>query len=230
MSKSIYPNSIKICLFCESEIPKQNKFCNRSCAAKYNNANRSQMSRDKQALTLAKTVQEKIKNNTFIFPPKIEAKPLDCRTCPTCKTAFKVRSSRSTKFCSLSCSPWGKLPGGYREGSGRSKTGYYQGYYCGSTYELAWIIYQLDHHQQFQRFPGYLSDGSLKYYPDFLLPDNTIIEIKGYHTELVDRKAELAKSKGYNIEILYRDDLKEIFEYVSNKYNIPQSKFYTLYE
>lgn len=230
MPKSIYPSSDKKCLNCQSEIPKQNKFCDRSCAALYNNKRRSKESRKKQALTLAKTVQEKIKNNTFIFPPTIEAKPLDIRICIGCKNEFEVHSSRKNKHCSLECSPWGKIPGGYREGSGRSKTGYFQGYYCGSTYELAWIIYQLDHHIPFQRFPGYLSDGDLKYYPDFLLPNNTIIEIKGYHTEAVDKKCKLAENKGFKIEVLYKEDLKDIFDYVSMKYQIPQTKFYILYE
>lgn len=224
MSTLIYQAEGKICLQCQNTIPKYNKFCDRSCAAKYNNANRSQLSRSLQAASLKKTVDAKIANGTFIFPPKADLRR-EQRQCPICEKLFTVRPSNPKKVCSMRCHA-----GGYREGSGRSKTGYYQGHYCGSTYELAWIIYQLDHHQQFQRFPGYLTDGSLKYYPDFLLPNNTIIEIKGYHTDLVDQKTELAKSKGYDIKVLYKDDLKEVFVYVSTKYQIPQSKFYTLYE
>ena len=42
--------------------------------------------------------------------------------------------------------------GGYRPGSGRAKTGYYKGIYCGSTYELAWVIYQIDNNKDFSRF------------------------------------------------------------------------------
>ena len=44
--------------------------------------------------------------------------------------------------------------GGYREGSGRSKSGYYNGIYCGSTYELCWVIYALDTQVKFDRFKG----------------------------------------------------------------------------
>jgi hypothetical protein len=35
--------------------------------------------------------------------------------------------------------------GGYRKGSGRGKSGWYKEYWCDSTYELCWLIYQLDH-------------------------------------------------------------------------------------
>ena len=36
------------------------------------------------------------------------------------------------------------LSGGLRHGSGRGKKGWYKGYWCDSTWELAWVIYQLD--------------------------------------------------------------------------------------
>jgi len=53
--------------------------------------------------------------------------------------------------------------GGLRNGSGRSKSGYYKEIYCGSTYELCWVIYNLDHNISFSRFSGYLTDGKIKY-------------------------------------------------------------------
>jgi len=62
--------------------------------------------------------------------------------------------------------------GGIRNGSGRSKCGYYNGIYCGSTYELCWVIYNLDHNISFTRFSGYLTDGKIKYYPDFYIKEN----------------------------------------------------------
>ena len=37
--------------------------------------------------------------------------------------------------------------GGIREGAGRSKSGWYKGYYCNSSYELAWVIYSLDNNK-----------------------------------------------------------------------------------
>lgn len=216
-----------ICLQCQNTILKHKKFCNNSCSAKYNNTKRSVLSRMKQSKSASETIKAKIANGLIPITNPKGNKMVEriVYTCLTCKNDFETIPSRPRIYCSTKCHV-----GGYREGSGRSKTGYYQGHYCGSTYELAWIIYQLDHHQQFQRFPGYLTDGSLKYYPDFLLPNNTIIEIKGYYTDSVDRKSDLAKSKGYDIKVLYKDDLEEVFNYVSTKYQIPHTKFYTLYE
>lgn len=120
--------------------------------------------------------------------------------------------------------------GGYREGSGRSKSGYYRGIYCGSTYELCWVIYNLDHGIEFNRFPGKLTKDGLTYYPDFLLADGrTIVETKGYEKqELVDKKSKLAESFGYVVKVLRKDDLQYAFEYVERTYNT--KKFYELYD
>ena len=35
--------------------------------------------------------------------------------------------------------------GGYRKGSGRRKKGWYKGFWCDSSWELAWVIYQIEH-------------------------------------------------------------------------------------
>jgi hypothetical protein len=119
------------------------------------------------------------------------------------------------------------MRGGYREGSGRSKSGYYNGIYCGSTYELCWVIYNLDHNIPFTRFNGYLEKDGLKYYPDFLI-DNTIIEIKGYeNAELVNKKTALAESFGYSVIVLRKEQLENEFRYVSTTYS---SNFKTLYD
>lgn len=120
--------------------------------------------------------------------------------------------------------------GGYRPGSGRSKSGYYKGIYCGSTYELCWLIYALDNGIKFSRFEGVLTDGTLKYIPDFILEDGkTIIELKGYENqESVDRKTKLAESFGYKVVVLRKDGLQPVFEYVANKFGTKQ--FHTLYD
>ena len=120
--------------------------------------------------------------------------------------------------------------GGYRPGSGRSKSGYYKGIYCGSTYELCWLIYALDNGIKFSRFDGVLTDGLIKYIPDFILEDGkTIIELKGYENqESVNKKTKLAESFGYKVIVLYKDDLQPMFEYVTDKFKTKQ--YYTLYD
>ena len=120
--------------------------------------------------------------------------------------------------------------GGYRLGSGRSKSGYYKGIYCGSTYELCWVIYSLDHNIKFTRFQGCIVENGIKYFPDFLLDDGkTIIETKGYEKqESVNIKTEVAKNAGYDVKVLRKDDLKYAFDYVTNIYGT--KKYHTLYD
>ena len=110
--------------------------------------------------------------------------------------------------------------GGYRQGSGRSKSGYYKGIYCGSTYELCWVIYHVDHNIQFTRFPGKLELDGIKYYPDFLLSDGkTIIETKGYESqESVDKKSKVAEHHGYIVKVLRKKDLQKEFDWVKQNY------------
>jgi hypothetical protein len=120
--------------------------------------------------------------------------------------------------------------GGYRQGSGRSKSGYYNGIYCGSTYELCWLIHALDNDVKFTRFEGMLTDGVTKYIPDFILDDRkTIIELKGYESqESVNKKTQLAESLGYTVVVLRKGDLQNVFDYVTNKFGTKQ--FHTLYD
>ena len=120
--------------------------------------------------------------------------------------------------------------GGYRAGAGRSKSGYYKGIYCGSTYELCWLIHALDNNVKFSRFEGVLTDGLIKYIPDFILDDSkTIIELKGYEPqESVNRKTQLAESLGYSVVVLRKEDLQYAFEYVVKKFGTKE--FHTLYD
>ena len=46
---------------------------------------------------------------------------------------------------------WLKCSGGIKKGSSRGKCGWYNGYWCDSSYELAWIIYQLEFNINFKR-------------------------------------------------------------------------------
>jgi hypothetical protein len=169
-----------------------------------------------------KKLLEKNKQQIIKKKYKLKNKILNKITCAFCGNLFKVNlkfnSRRVRKTCSKKCHS--KMSGGYREGSGRSKHGYYKGIYCGSTYELVWVIYQLDHNLNCERFPSCIEGNNIKYYPDFFdKTSNTIIEIKGYENiENVNNKIELAKSKGYNVIVLRKEDLVKEFKWVKNNY------------
>jgi hypothetical protein len=121
---------------------------------------------------------------------------------------------------------WIKLSGGYRKGSGVGKSGWYKGYWCDSSYELAWVIYNLDHGHQFTRNKvtyEYFWDNKLrKYVPDFIKNDN-LIEIKGF----VDSHTQVKLDSVSNLKILFRDDLVTEFDYVETNYG---KDFIRLYE
>ena len=215
----------KNCLTCNEifEISKHSKkehlrkFCTKTCSAKFNNRKR--------------IISEKHKNNVR----NTMLKKYNKKYCIICNNEIVLKRHRKT--CSSKClyklrllNPIPKSNGGYRIGSGRSKHGFYKGIYCGSTYELCWVIYNLDHDIKFERFPTLLEKDGLKYYPDFLLDDKkTIIETKGYESEeSVDKKTKLAESFGYIVKVLRKNDLKYIFDYVKEKYNT--SNFASLYD
>lgn len=140
--------------------------------------------------------------------------------CVICNTDHNGAGKTCSKICKnklISISGKGKT-GGYREGSGRAKPGYYKGIYCGSTYELVWVIFQIDHNKSFSRFPTILAFDGVKYFPDFI-QDGDIIEIKGYESkEKVARKTEVANKNGYDVIELRKDQLLHCFDWVKNNY------------
>jgi hypothetical protein len=117
--------------------------------------------------------------------------------------------------------------GGYRQGSGRGKKGWYKGYWCDSSWELAWVIYQLEHGVKFERnvekFEYFVNDKKHNYIPDFKI-ENTYIEIKGYDSDVWQNKLEQFPHK---LDILYGNEMEPIFKYVHSKYG---KKFVRLYE
>lgn len=121
---------------------------------------------------------------------------------------------------------WKRLSGGVRKGAGRGKQGWYKGVWCDSSYELAWVIYHLDHNIPFSRntnsYEYEFNGKKYQYYPDFIR-DGRLIEIKGFVNEQT-----LAKIKSVpNLIVLMRDDLKKEFDYVISTYGKDFIKLYT---
>ena len=75
---------------------------------------------------------------------------------------------------------------------GRNKYGTYKEFHCDSSWELAFVVYCLDHNIIIKRcnekFP-YLYKNSLHYYhPDFIICNNIYVEIKNYVDDIVMEK------------------------------------------
>jgi len=156
--------------------------------------------------------------------------------CSTCNIEFVVLH-RGNKYCSKKCSDIGKSKnislklkghGGVREGSGWGKSGWYKGFRCDSTWELAWIIYNLDHNIKFTRnnekFEYVFNDEIKHYVPDFIMEDGVYIEIKGYLTASVMEKS---KQFPHKLIMLQKKDMQVYLNYVKEKYG---ANFIEMYE
>lgn len=116
--------------------------------------------------------------------------------------------------------------GGLRKGSGRGKKGRYKGYWCDSSWELAFVIYNLDHGIEFKRntqgFEYEFNDKMRKYYPDFII-DGCYYEIKGY---LSEQNLEKINSFDYNLKVIDKEGIQKYLSYVENKYGKDFIKLY----
>ncbi len=104
--------------------------------------------------------------------------------------------------------------------TGKGKKGWYKGYYFSSSWELAWIVYNLENDIKFKRnnekFEYYFEDVKRYYIPDFII-NGKYVEIKGYYSEQF--KAKL-KYFPYEIEVLYKNEIDFYIKYVKNKYTL----------
>ncbi len=215
----------KLCLYCNSSISyekRNNKFCGYSCCAFFNNSNRGPMS-DEQKQKMHKTFQ--------ITRPKT---PNIISYCEICNKQLETRYGQLIKrFCSQKCAcktpGRKKAGGGYRKNSSRGIKGWYKGYWCDSSWELAYVIYNLDHNILFYRntksFDYMFNGNKHKYYPDFILEDGSYVEIKNFKSELTDAKI---KNFPYIINVLYKNDLCFVFKYVYEKYGKDFIRLYNI--
>jgi len=100
------------------------------------------------------------------------------------------------------------------------KRGWYKEYWCDSSWELAFIIYNLEHNIKFERnekgFNYILANKEKRFYPDFIINDE-FIEIKGYKSEMTDAKIK-SFPKELKLKVLYKDDMQLYLNYVIEKY------------
>ena len=113
-----------------------------------------------------------------------------------------------------------KKPGGYKKSSARSyKYGTYRGFYCDSSWELAFIIYCLDNNIEVVRneigFQYINSDGQQKeFYPDFIV-NSTYYEIKGGYDTQTEYKINQFP---YNLVLLNYESIQPYLQYAKNTY------------
>ena len=214
-------HEIEIKEFNVDEPKKEKYYCSRSCA---NTRHHSKETKEKIG----------IKNKGQIPWNKNEDKKIT-KVCPICKNEFRIHLCHSSRiYCSKECYLNDKHCeyrknglGGRREGSGTGKSGWYKEYWCDSSWELAWVIYNIEHNISFERnykgFEYVFNNKIHKFYPDFKI-DNGYIEIKGYIDE--KNKCKINQFKG-KLKIIDKKNITPYIEYVIKKYG---KNFIELYE
>lgn len=215
-------------LLSESEIRsgKYSHHCSRSCA---NSRSFSNESKIKTSESVRKRIEQ--------FGPWGSAcghhRTLKQYTCKECGKVFDrscQRDLKNTTFCSKECSSnWRhKYTGGYRKNAGRGKHGWYKGIWCDSSWELAFVIYYIDHGLFIERCKekrAYEYEGKqYTYNPDFITDDG-IVEIKGY----TDKRWEAKIKSSPDIKVFFGKDIKYILDYVHNKYGSDIESLYDGY-
>ena len=211
-----------------------NRFCSRSCANSRLNisneikkrisesvkkAHNSLVTKEKYAKFYQELKNQNIKN--YYKNPKL---------CIICKEKIPYEN-KNRDTCSKECHlKLQQKNASLQKVHGKGKKGYYKGFWCDSSYELAYVIYCLDHNIKIERCKEYFEyeyqGKKHRYYPDFIV-DDEIIEIKGFWTELVDIKLKVVNKP---IKILYRQDLQFCFDYIKEVYNKVESNVIDLYD
>ena len=202
------------------------RFCNRHCATIYGNTHRPKRSAESKKKTSI-SVKNSIKCQ---IAAERSRKIYHCKYCNKEFSISDIRDINGRLYCSKECKHkyLSEHTGGYREGSGRGKQGWYKGIHCDSSWELAYLVYHLDHNLYIERCKEkryYVwNNKQHTYYPDFITDDG-IIEIKGYSTDQWKSKEE----QNSDVKVLYKNEIKPYLDYVTNTYGTDFIKLYDGY-
>lgn len=161
---------------------KSKQFCSRKCANSKDmtDERRAAISNGVKNSDIAKIARSKINHGN--------RKKRISTPCLHCSQPI-ITTPKAVKKYHQEC--WQKISGGIRKGSSRGKSGWYKGYWCDSSWELAFVVYNLENDIIFQRnkmgFDYVFDNKNRKYYPDFLYSDGRYVEIKSVMTDEVDR-------------------------------------------
>lgn len=214
------------CLNCNTPIDfrlRKNRFCCRRCAATYNQRDGGHGGTHIWTTDERLAQSEKMKN--------VGRKSItETRVCEHCGQSFIVKHWSKKRFCSRKCADVGRdlsRAGGYRQRGGRGKQGWYKGIFCGSSWELAWVIFQLEHGVNFSRNDEgfqYIYQGvSHKYYPDFLMTDGEYVEVKGYNSPQWEAKRMQFPHK---LSVIDKVGIRPYLNYVVEKYGDDFTRLY----
>jgi len=202
------------------------KFCSRKCA-------NSRQWDDEHKRKLSKSLTSFKRNKISNKLTKNKFTKIKYINCPICNEIKILKYNNGQKTCGkkdcryklISISVTGKT-GGMRNRGGNGKVGHYKGILCQSSWELAYVIYNIEHNIEFKRntkaFPYIFKNKRYKYYPDFI-QEGYYIEIKGFKS---DRTKAKINQFPHIIKVLYWEEMKSYLEYTINKYGEDFIKLY----
>ena len=213
---------------------KYNKFCSQSCAngkiwSEEHKRLLSETNKNSEKVKQANIINlEKLRlsgNSRGLGKSKCSTNKSYTFTCLYCGEMGEEHNYRKNRKYHPSC--WKKASGGIRKGSSRGKSGLYKGYWCDSSYELAYLIFCLEHSISIERnkqsFAYVYKLKQHLFFPDFRV-NGKLTEIKNYRSDLTDAKL---LSVTEPIDIYYKDTIQFALEYVIGKYG---KNFVDLYE
>ena len=115
-----------------------------------------------------------------------------------------------------------------RRTPGKFKYGWFNGIWCDSSWELAYLLYCIDHNISIERnkkgFSYIWQDSVHSYFPDFYLPaTNQYVEIKGYKSNKDEEKIIQFKE---TLIVIGAAEIQPILDYVQQKYGKDFTRLY----
>lgn len=232
----MYTKQCQQCNLIFANEDKRVRFCSRSCSATFNNTGRKHTTEARRKIAAAATPERMRELSSLGIYYQRQRKEenmiayaLSPKTCNACG-AMVPYERRDRKSCSSACSKL--LVGGLRKGAGQSKHGWYQGLWCDSLYELAFVAYHLDHGSVVERntvIYRYRDEVGKEraYLPDFRV-DGKLYEIKGWMSERSRLKAGSVNEP--LTMIIGEEQNRPFIDYVKNKHGIRYERFIELYD
>lgn len=213
-----YNSSPKLCINCNGIIPykkRQNKYCGHSCAASLTNKVRK--------VQYSEEAKKKLKILGSKIPRKIGWTKYE-KICSVCDSTFSVDwIKKDKKTCSPQCRSKIHALNNHKKDETFGKFGYYKGIYCASSWELAFLIYNLDLGKDIRRckltFSYVMEEEEKTYFPDFLMEDK-IYEVKGREMGDVAPKTQAVVDAGYQIELICKKEITPIIKFLKEKYGV----------
>jgi Zn finger protein HypA/HybF involved in hydrogenase expression len=209
---------MKECPKCKTAHTQKGIYCSRGCANSRIFTEESKQKKRQSAIRARergayKDIKPKLRSNF----------------CIVCNT----QHSKKTKTCSRKCYLQLATDNALKQNRhGGGKKGVYKGFALDSTYELAYLIYHLDHNIPIKRSSLKIKytykDTERIYNPDFEV-DSMIIEIKGFFSKQAKEKITQANAQGYDIMIVDSSSIRPYIQYVEDKYNV-KNALHILYE